>query len=186
MVKALAAYCQNPNATFKDQEEGEVVLLLLRRHPVTNGTWVTLTVLLVFLPIVFFLFPHERILPAIDFLPLRYVVFIFVAWYLSLFGFVLISLAGWLFNLDLVTDRRIMDIDYWGFLFFNVAEAPLTNIQDITYRIHGLGPTFFNFGSVYIQTAGTAVNFEFDDVPNPAAVHDLITDVMGRKNVKSL
>lgn len=184
MLKITEAYSERPQIRFKDQEEGEVVLLLLRRHFFTNSPWIIGTFLLFLLPFVFFLSPYTSIFPFLELLPVRFLLFITLGWYHFLSTFVLISFVGWFFNIDLVTDKRVLDIDYWGFLFFNVSETPLSNIQDVTYNISGLGQTLLNYGNLYIQTAGTSANFDFADVPNPAAVHDLITDLMQRRNDK--
>jgi membrane protein YdbS with pleckstrin-like domain len=184
MLKITEAYSERPQVSFKDQEEGEVVLLLLRRHFVTNLPWILVSLLIFLLPIVFLLSPYKSMFPFLEVLPSRFLLFIFASWYQFLLIFILISFSSWFFSIDLVTDRRILDIDYWGFLYFNVSETPLSNIQDVTYNISGLTQTFLNYGNLYIQTAGTSANFDFIDVPSPAAVHDLVTDLMQGKNVK--
>lgn len=184
MLKITEAYAERPQVSFKDQEEGEIVLLLLRRHFFTNLPWLLLALLIFLLPIIFLLSPYKSIFPFLEVLPNRFLFFIIAVWYQFLLIFILISFSGWFFNIDLVTDKRILDIDYWGFLYFNVSETPISNIQDVTYNISGLPQTFLNYGNLYIQTAGTSSNFDFVDVKNPAAVHDLITDLMQEKNVK--
>ena len=184
MLKITEAYSERPQIRFKDQEEGEVVLLLLRRHFFTNSPWILVSFLIFLLPIVFLLSPYKSIFPFLELLPGRFLFFIIFGWYHFLMTFILISFVGWFFNINLVTDKRILDIDYWGFLHFNVSETPLSNIQDVTYNISGLPQTILNYGNLYIQTAGTSANFDFIDVPSPAAVHDLVTDLMQRKNAQ--
>ncbi len=183
MSKITKTYVERPQVSFKDQEEGEIVLLLLRRHFFTNLPWLLVSLLIFFLPIVFLLSPYKSIFPFLEVLPNRFLFFIILGWYHLLLAFMLISFTGWFFNINLVTDKRILDIDYWGLLHFNVSETPLSNIQDVTYNISGLAATFLNYGNLYIQTAGTSANFDFAAVPDPAAVHDLITDLIQRKNV---
>ena len=184
-LKIADVYHERPKICFQDQEEGEVVLLLLRRHFVTNFTWVLTAVLLILAPIIVFLSPYRLALPILGQLPPTLLIFAVIVWYQFSFGFVLTSFCSWFFNIDLVTDRRLLDVDYWGFLFFNVAETSLGKIQDITYSISGLAQTVFNYGNIYIQTAGTAANFEFTAVASPATAHDLITDIMQEGRVRS-
>lgn len=184
MLRSEGAYNKKPEVSFKDQEEGEVVFLLLRRHFSTNVPWILVAFLLFLLPLIFLLSPYKSMFPFLEVVPNRFLFFIIVSWYQFLLIFILISFSGWFFNIDLVTDKRILDIDYWGFLYFNVSETPLSNIQDVTYNISGLPQTFLNYGNIFIQTAGTASNFDFVDVPNPAAVHDLITDLIQEKHDK--
>ena len=84
----------------------------------------------------------------------------------------------WFFNVYIVTDHRIFDLDYHSFLFFNVSEAPLENIQDVSFHVNGGGGIIFNYGDVFIQTAAEKAEFDFLKVPNPALVHDKITDLL--------
>ena len=135
MLKITEAYVDRPQIRFKDQEEGEVVLLLLRRHFFTNSAWILGAFLLFLLPLVFLLSPYKSMFPFMELLPGRFLFLIILSWYHFSLTFILISFVGWFFNIDLVTDRRILDIDYWGLLFFNVSETPLSNIQDVTYNI---------------------------------------------------
>ena len=92
----------------------------------------------------------------------------------------LISFTGWFFNINLVTDKRILILTIGVFFiscFRNAAEY-----QDVTYNISGLAATFLNYGNLYIQTAGTSANFDFAAVPT-RPLYDLITDLIQRKNV---
>lgn len=178
MIKAFSAYSRDPRVRFKDQEEDEVVLLLLRRHHITNAWWVILSLFLLFLPL---LFLSGGVLPSflgVSFLPSRFLVFALLVWYLFVLGFILHRFLDWFFNVTLITSRRIVDMDYFNLLYFKVSETDFPKVQDVTYNIAGFLGTFFNFGSLFIQTAGTAPNFELPEIPSPAGVHDLITDLM--------
>lgn len=178
MMKSLSAYSRDPQVRFKDQEEDEIVLLLLRRHPITNSWWVLVSLFLLLLPL---LILSGRLLPSfldLSILPPRYLIFALLIWYLFVLGFVLHRFLDWFFNVTLVTSRRVVDMDYYNLLYFKVSETDFPKVQDVTYNVSGFLGTFFNFGSLLIQTAGTAPNFELQEIPNPAGVHDLITDLM--------
>lgn len=181
MFKSLAAYCLNPKVRFKDQTEAEVVLLLLRRHRLTNSWWVLVTLILFVLPP---LALFVDLLPApfaARLLPPNFLILGLLTWYLWVGGFVLINFFDWFFNVNLITNQRIVDMDLENLLFFRASETSFANVQDVTYHVSGLPQVLFNFGSVFIQTAGTQPNFELKLVPNPAGVHDLITDLMGKE-----
>lgn len=92
---------------------------------------------------------------------------------LSLF---LIWLSYYL-NLQIITDRRIVDVDQTGLFSHTVSELHIENIEDVTSDTKGLFGTLFNYGMVYVQTAASIERFEFDNVPNPAAVEKLILDL---------
>lgn len=80
-------------------------------------------------------------------------------------------------NLQVITDRRIVDIDQQGLFSHTVSELHIENIEDVTSETKGLFGTIFNYGMVYVQTAASIERFEFDNVPNPAAIEKLILDL---------
>lgn len=180
MIQAFSAYYRDPNVKFKDQERDETVLLLLRRHFVTNVWWVLTTAALALVPLVAL---FGRILPPsldVRLLPADYILVGVLVWYLFALGFVIINFLDWFFNVNLITSKRVVDMDYTGLLFFNVSETNYANIQDVTYHVGGLLQVLFNYGTVLIQTAGTNPNFELLEIPKPSEVHDLLTDLMGK------
>lgn len=178
MMQSLSAYAKDPKITFKDQVPGETILLLLRRHLITNVWWILVTAALAFLPVVIL---FGRLLPpALDptLLPGSYIMVAITTWYLFVFGFIIINFLDWFFNVDLITNQRLVDMDYVNLLFFKSSETNYSKIEDVSYHVSGLLQSTFNYGDVSFQTAGTEENFDLTEVPNPAGVHDLITDLM--------
>lgn len=166
--------------TFQDQEPGELILLLLRRHFVTNVPWITFVILLSILP--FTLFPF--ILAFFPFpLPSPNVLLLLLAfYYLLIFGIALLNFTLWYFQVGLVTSIRIIDVDINGILYRQVSEARDDDIQDVSYEQIGFVRSLFNYGDVLIQTSGSIQNVEFDRVPRPSVVSRTIADLIG-KNV---
>ncbi len=80
-------------------------------------------------------------------------------------------------NLQVITDRRIVDVHQEGLFSHTVSELHIENIEDVTSDTKGLFGTLFNYGMVYVQTAASIERFEFDNVPNPAAIEKLILDL---------
>ena len=101
-----------------------------------------------------------------EFLLNFYVLFM---WY-----FLFKALADFYLDTWIVTDHRILDIHQLGLFKRDVSELRLSKIQDITVKIEGLLPTFFNYGTVIIQTAGVIPEFRFEQVPSPQQVKDRI------------
>ncbi len=83
-------------------------------------------------------------------------------------------------NIQVITDRRIVDVDQVGLFFHEVSELHIQNIEDVTSDVGGVFGTLFNFGNVYVQTAGTKERFEFDQVPNPGGIEKTILDLYER------
>ncbi|MGB3716693.1 MAG: cyclic nucleotide-binding domain-containing protein [Candidatus Promineifilaceae bacterium] len=70
-----------------------------------------------------------------------------------------------------VTDRYVIDIDRKPFGFGESRkQAELGNVQNVNAERPGLFATLFNFGYVYIETAGAAANITFERVSNPNQV----------------
>lgn len=80
-------------------------------------------------------------------------------------------------NIQLVTTERIVDIAQKNILFHTTSELHLGRVQDVTAEIKGVFGTFFNYGNVYVQTAGEQARFQFDNVPNPNHVAKQILDL---------
>ncbi len=174
-VHFFSSFLESPRGlTFAEQEGTEEILLLLRRHFVTNIPWVGLAVFLVILPVTFpfavSVFPIP--LPSPDTI-FHYLIF----YYLIILGFVLVNFSLWYFHTGLVTTQRLIDIDLAGILYRQISEAKNKKIEDVSYTQIGFVRSLFNYGDVMIQTAGAENNIEYDRVPRPSKVAEIIGDL---------
>jgi hypothetical protein len=164
-------------AHFETQAPGEEVILLLRAHGITNVAWVVATVLLALLGFVAFLssfwIPAELNLP---FDSLDYALFLII-WWLLLSGFALQRYLAWYFNVNMVTNQKIVDVDFLHLFYKQISETSLENVQDITHRTVGFLQNHFDYGDVIIQTAGEMQNFEFHGIPDPDGVQKRILEL---------
>lgn len=170
-----SSYFKNPvGITFGEQEENETILLLLRRHFVTNVPWIATTVVLLLLP---FIFPFVlRFFPFP--LPEQQTIMLFMGfYYLVILGFVILNFTLWYFQAGLVTTIRVIDVDLSGILYRQISEAKIQNIEDVTYNQSGFIRSLFNYGNVLVQTAGTSENIEYDRVPRPSRVAEIVGDL---------
>ncbi len=170
------SYVENPqDLRFEGQDSGEQILLLLRAHPITNLKWIIPAFLLFFLPFFINLILSMASLPT-DVIPESFsLVFL-------LFNFLLIMVISfegflyWYFNVYIVTNKNIIDVDFHSILYKNIDVAPLRNIEDTSSSMGGILSSIFHYGHVYIQTAGAAKNIDLLDVPRPHHVADFILD----------
>lgn len=182
-VKFYSSLCINPEGVkFENQESDEKIVLLVRRDLITNIPWIITALILIFIPPLISLFsnlfsPFFQISPETQ---LTAVLF----YYLAVIGFILIEFTLWYFNVGLVTNKRIVDLDVSGILFKHVSETKLNLIEDVSYSQVGAIRSLFNYGDVLIQTAATVVNFEFDRAPSPASIVRIIADMIGKKPLK--
>jgi len=163
---------------FETQEAREEIILLLRQHWITNFLWIFLALVMMMVPVVFL---EIKLTDFLDFLPTRFVVIGVICWYLLVYSFVLVRFINWYFNVYIVTDERIVDVDFFNLLYKQVSSTRIAKIQDVTYSVTGAFASFFNYGDVYIQTAGTEVNFEFMKVHHPAMVARVIGEMMEKE-----
>ena len=169
----LRAFLAKPlKLAFSTQAPNEQVLLLLRQHPVTQVSWVVMAAVAAVLPIFF------SQLAFFAFLPASYQTAISVAWYLLLLGFVFESFLKWFFNAYIITDERIIDVDFFSLIYKNISSAKIDKIEDTTAQSAGLLAALFDYGTVTIQTAAEKREFEFSGVPHPTKVTTLINELI--------
>lgn len=149
---------------FETKRNKEEVVLLLRRHLITNVPWIVIAFLMLLAPIVITSFP------IISFLPANFQFVAILVWYLVTFAFILESFLVWFFNVGIITNVRLVDIDFHNLLIKEVSDAETDFIQDVTYQMNGAIRAIFNYGDVYIQTAGERPNIEYLAVPKPDQV----------------
>lgn len=172
----FSSYIENPtNCRFEGQDKEEKIILLLRAHPITNLSWFIPALLIALLP--FFVPPVLRIigniLPSI---PPPFISALVIINYLVVLVVVFEGFLYWYFNVYIVTDKNIVDIDFHSILFKNVDIAPLRSVQEANSSMGGILRAIFHFGDVFIQTAGAKVQIDFHGVPNPHQVADIIMD----------
>lgn len=174
----LASFALNPpGVRFETQEAQEKVLLFLRQHLIVNWLWVILSIILLLAPWLIFPFAWRFFrLPFV--VPFGYIIVGTLFWYLFTFGFILTNFLRWFFNIYIVTNERIVDIDFIQLLYRQFSEARLSKIQDLSYKTSGLLAALVNYGDVAIQTAGELPNFEFVAVPQPEKVVQTISELM--------
>jgi uncharacterized membrane protein YdbT with pleckstrin-like domain len=174
-MRVFTSFARNPqNVRFETQESQETVELFLRQHPIVNIPWILLSIVLILAPtIVFPIIFHALPIQ----LPVGYMVVATAFWYLATFGFVLTNFLHWFFNIYIVTNERIIDIDFKFLLYKHFSEAEHTKIQDISFTSSGIGATLFNYGNVNVQTAGETPTLEFEIVPHPQQVVETIRNL---------
>lgn len=179
-IRFFSSYSHFPeNAYFEDQGENEKIILIVRRDFITNFPWIFLSIILLIIP--FTLMPF--IIHFFPFnLPSQQLQFIFFAFYfLIVFGIVLLNFTLWYFQVGIISNERILDVNINGILYREVAEIRNEDIQDVSYTQSGFLTSLFNYGNVLVQTAGSKQNVELDRVPRPSLVARIIGELMEEK-----
>ncbi len=165
---------------FPGQQSNESIYLVVRQH------WVILAKrVLIWLVLVVLFMIAQNFLPqlgpdildgiggkVIDVLIQLYLLFLvtslFIIWVL------------YYLNMYIVTNERIVDVDQQGLFNHTVSELNMEKIEDVTSEVKGFLGHIFDYGNVYIQTAGTRERFDFENVPNPGEITKLILELYER------
>ena len=91
------------------------------------------------------------------------------------------GLVKWRMTILAVTERRVIIVRQNGFFDRHVTELPFSRIQEVAYRVSGMGATIFRYGTLLIESAGSDEPLAMERVPHPARLQDLITELQGRE-----
>jgi hypothetical protein len=169
------SYCLNPRIKFETYEEGEKIILLLRSHPFTQIGWILNSIFLFILILVLNFFIHS-------FLNLVQILIINCFFIVFILSYIWFNILNWYFNVGIVTNRRVIDIDFDEVLYKEITVVQLDKIQDITVKSGGYFESLFDYGSILIQTAGKEANAVFDNVPYPTDAVQFINKLLSRKH----
>lgn len=157
------------------QKPYEKIIYLLRRDTITFIPRVLLLVILVGVGYGLY-FLLKILFPAlfINNIPLAVLTLLGGVYALSVWLFFYTAFVNYFLDIWIVTNDRIIDIHQHGLFARTIAELDLFRVQDVTSECHGLFATIFDFGNVYIQTAGEKERFTFFNVPEPHKIREAI------------
>ncbi|OGK12916.1 hypothetical protein A3A93_01760 [Candidatus Roizmanbacteria bacterium RIFCSPLOWO2_01_FULL_38_12] len=169
------SFLMRPNVRFETQHKGEQVILVVRRHPLTQLSWIINSIFLVIISffLSFFIFP--------TFFEARFssVFFLFAVFFT--FSYIWINFLLWYFTVGIVTNERIIDLDFFNVLYKEFTATTISQVSEITTNIAGFFGSIFHYGDVFIKTQGFQQNIEFELVPRPSEVVRIINQLMGRR-----
>jgi membrane protein YdbS with pleckstrin-like domain len=176
----LSAFIYKPQAIhFQTQGDKEHIILLLRRHWVTNIPWIIAGIILAIIPVI--TVPVVLQSQNASQIPSMSSGILLIIWYLFTFTYVLVNFLLWYFTVSIVTEERIIDIDFINILSKRFSETRVGRVEDVTEHMGGFLRAFFNYGDVIVQTAGTHEEFEFDSIPRPSDVVRIINELVGNE-----
>lgn len=162
---------------FPGQQPSEKIYLATRAHWLTLVPKFLVWLFFAVIPVIFDIFA-ARAQPLLQQETATGIINLFKSLYLM--ALVIALFAIWIIyylNYQIITNERVVDMTQKNLLYHTISEVHLSRIQDVTAEIKGVFGTFFDFGHVYIQTAGERERFQFDNVPNPHYVAKLVLDL---------
>ncbi|MFA6007268.1 MAG: PH domain-containing protein [Candidatus Shapirobacteria bacterium] len=161
----LSSLLINPHVfDFEERDSDEKIVLVARPHWATNISWILVTIMLIIAPSLL------KFVPLIGDIPQKFQFMSVLAWYLVTFAFAFEKFLSWYFDVFIITDERVIDIDFNNLLDKKFSEAKLEMIQDITSEVRGVAQTLFNYGTVFVQTAAEVPEITLELVPNPEKI----------------
>lgn len=161
--------------SFHGKEQGEEIILIIRPHWIVYLPQAVGAVLILILPWIL-----VAIIPS---LMQSFAIFVSLLLTALVIGISVLmdAILKWYYNVSIITDQRVMDLDFPNIMSHSMTEAQLEKIEDVTHKQIGAFGSVFDFGTVYVQTAGTSQNIEFQNIPRPRDVQDILVDLLESK-----
>ncbi|OGJ41961.1 hypothetical protein A3B60_00320 [Candidatus Peregrinibacteria bacterium RIFCSPLOWO2_01_FULL_39_12] len=149
--------------------EGEQILKIYHHHP-TPFVIQLLALMLGIFPFFLILFWMQGLLSTFWYVMSHIIVFLVFVLVITYF-----SLVFWLDKL-IVTNQRVVFINWRTLTFKDESEAFLNDIQDIQSYERGIFSYFwvFDYGRIIIETASSHTTILFSDAPDPEGIRQII------------
>lgn len=155
---------------FIAQKSYEKIIYFLRRDTIVFILQALFFIFLLVIPFGLYFFLQSSF-PSIFENTILYpiVVLLGSVYFLTVWAMLFTSFVDYYLDFWIITNDRIINVEQHIFSR-TIAELDLYKIQDVTGESKGFLQTMFNYGNVYVQTAGATERFIFEEVPNPREV----------------
>lgn len=167
----MGAYSVRPGKRFINEQEDEEVVLLLRAHPITNLKWILIAMVMIIVP--------EVLTAAGAFadVPLKFMVMGKLVWYLVVLAYGLERFLNWYYSVFIVTNERVVDVDFVNLLTRVMSYANLNHIEEPSMVAGGFFRSLFKYGDVFVPTAAEGQASEARAVPYPDRAISIISEL---------
>src|SRR3989344_3221027 len=170
---------------FETQSADEQVIVFSRAHFFTNLWWIVLVIILFLIPSALKLVEFKDN-PFNITLSAKSQFLLTASWYLFVASFAFQRFLLWFFNIYIITNKRVVDIDFSHLFYKEISSTTIAHVQDVTHRRGGIAQLIFDYGDLFIQTAGAVPNIEFLSIPKPGLVQKKIISLLKQVKVKEL
>lgn len=169
----FSAFIAHPSRIrFDTQDKEEKIILLLRSHLITNVPWIVIAAAMIGASFLILKFVD------LSFIPGNFIVISFLSWYLLTFAFAFSQFLRWFFGVFIITDERVIDIDFPNLLYRSIAQTRIDKIQNVSLHTEGYIRSLFDYGDVLVQSAEAVPQINFRAVPNPERVAEVLDAMM--------
>lgn len=175
----MTAFIKNPKGFhFAHQKKDEVISILVRRHFITNLLWIIISLFALLFPPLLYLIFYFEIIPPLD-APFGLSLILTLFYYVLILGFAFYNYISWFFNIGIITNKRLVDIDLIHLSYIDTAITQLEEIEDVIHRQKGFLASFFDYGDVIAHTVAGKEDFVFEKIPRPTMVADVLSRQIG-------
>lgn len=152
--------------------EGEKVIRIYHHH-MTPFVYIIIKIIASIVPFFIFLYLFKGAFEPFIFVILNISLFVIFCLLVTYF-----SLTYWLDRL-IITNKRVIYIDYKYLTVRDESETYLRDIQDVNTHEHGLLSYFkiFDFGTITLDTPSYGITIEFTQAPNPEGIRQFVFQV---------
>jgi len=162
---------------FPSQQDDETIYLVVREHWVHLLLKVLVWIFFAAILVVFNHFSQSTFPPLTQGVLGQGTLLITQLYTMVLVLSLFLIFVFWYLNIQIITSIRVVDVTQEGLFDHVVSELHIDKIEDATSQTAGILGTIFNYGSVFVQTAGAVERFEFHNVPDPAAIEKMVLDL---------
>lgn len=148
-------------------EKDEIMIAKVRKHWWLLFTWGLRLSLLAILPLIVFGVISAMKEGGIETRIIYIFGFFYSMWVVVLWVLFFVEWTDYRFDMWVITNQRIVDIDQAGLFARDIATVRLKDIEDITVEMYGIFSTMLKFGTLMIQTAGSKNEFYLKNARNP-------------------
>lgn len=106
------------------------------------------------------------------------------AFFLLILPFLTVAFIDFYYDIHIVTDRRLVDIDQHALFKREINELALEEVQDVTSTHEGILGNIFDYGLVSIETASAKQKFEFQHIRHPNQIAAIILDLADQAKMR--
>jgi hypothetical protein len=161
--------------SFDRKEEDEEVILVTRKHWIAYASHILLAICLPIIPIFLLLFSSNT---AGMYGKTTIYLGLFVAAIVISINIIATAIIQWYYNVSIITDKRILSLKVVSIFKHSYTEILWRKIQDVSHDSVGYLSSFFDIGSVYIDTAGEGIDLTLKFVPKPRDVQEVINNLV--------
>ena len=156
-------------------EDGEEMVTIVHRHRVFIYVRIAIVILLAFVPFVLWTTLRTTDVVVIEHMGFGADLAFWALWLVVLWGFFWQFWTTYYMDIWVVTNRRLIDIDYERLFSRQISIIRLDRVQDVTTKTVGTWATLFQYGSVIVQSAGAQEEFVIDQIADPEGLRDTIS-----------